>query len=554
MPFQSILQPLAFSTVDWWIVGVYILLAASPGFLVRKYVHGQADFLVAGRTLSVFLATATLTATELGLVTVMYWAEFGFRFGFSAMTIGVISGGCTLVVGLTGFMVQGLRASGATTVAEYYEMRYSRGVRFIGGCLIAAAGILNYGVFLRLEAEFIRIITGVPDLIISSNAPGAVPIEIPSVNLVMSVLLLIVLVYTLLGGMVSVVVTDYIQFIVLSLGIGATTYWVLTQSGIGGFAGMVEAVQTHRPGYGLNPLIRETLPGGEIVGLGLFWIVWQMMLWTSQNTWQTGAFRTAATDSPRTAKIMWSMASFSYFGRGVVPMLWGIGALAFLSMTGGAEAVDGVDPQQAMPTFLARLPTGLVGFLTAGMLAALMSTHSSYLLAWSGVLTEDVLSPIVQYFGGEIPAAWRIRITRILIVCLGAFLLLWGLWYEVKGAVWGYLAVTGTMYLAGSMALMAFGMYWSRANTTGAYLALLGGALPGVMYLTLRIATLIVEPEPAALLARLNEGMTDPLTGILSYPLAILAMVLGSYWGARRKDHATGPRIGTGSFMAGGGA
>ena len=49
----------AFDTVDWWIVGFYVLLATLPGFLCRKYIHGQADFLVAGRTLSVFLATAS---------------------------------------------------------------------------------------------------------------------------------------------------------------------------------------------------------------------------------------------------------------------------------------------------------------------------------------------------------------------------------------------------------------------------------------------------------------------------------------------------------------
>src|SRR5512138_1597590 len=117
-------MPLAFASVDWWIVGAYMLIATVPGFFCRKYIKGQEDFLIAGRSLNIWLATATLTATEMGLITVMYMAQMGFQNGFSAMIVGVIAGGATMFVGLTGFMVAGLRRSGVTTLAEYYEKRY----------------------------------------------------------------------------------------------------------------------------------------------------------------------------------------------------------------------------------------------------------------------------------------------------------------------------------------------------------------------------------------------------------------------------------------------
>ena len=79
-----------FTGYDWGIVVVYILIGSLPGFLLRKYIRGQGEFLVAGRTLSVFLATATLTATEMGLITVMYFAEQGFLKGFSAFVLSLI--------------------------------------------------------------------------------------------------------------------------------------------------------------------------------------------------------------------------------------------------------------------------------------------------------------------------------------------------------------------------------------------------------------------------------------------------------------------------------
>lgn len=268
--------------------------------------------------------------------------------------------------------------------------------------------------------------------------------------------------------------------------------------------------------------------------MGALWIIWQSMHWLGTNTWQTQAFRTAATDSPRTARIMWIFTAFNFFGRAVIPMLWGVAAIAYLSSTlspGDFSDLSANHTLDGMPLLLSRLPNILVGFMLAGMLAALMSTHSSYLLAWSGVLTEDLLVPIAGLLGISIRQRARIWITRFFILCLGAFLLIWGLWFEVKDTVWGYLGVTGTMYVAGSMSLVALGLYWRGANRTGAYLGLLGGALPGFVYLSGRIWQLVCTTNDwtvPPVVGQVNEFMTDPVTGVISFPLAIACMILGS--------------------------
>jgi SSS family solute:Na+ symporter len=529
-----------FTGYDWGIVIVYIIIGSLPGFLLRKYIRGQAEFLVAGRTLSVFLATATLTATELGLVTVMYFAQQAFTVGFSAFVIGLIAFVTTMFIGLTGFMVAGLRVSGVTTFAEYYEKRYSRGVRLLGGLILATAGILNYGVFIRVEADFVRIISNIPDMVLSSPATGW-KMSIPSLELVMTFLVLLVLGYTLLGGMVSVVVTDYIQFVVLTLGMGVTTWLVLTSDQSGGTAGMIQAVQQHRPGYGLNPF--ESVEKGRLIlGLGGIYVAWQVMHWTATSCWQTQAFRTAAADSPRTARIMWCLTAVNYFGRAIIPMLWGIGALAFLVRRG--VNIEKVDSLQAMPQYLAAiLPAGVAGLLLAGMLAALMSTHASYLLAWSGVLTEDLLSTVVRAMGFDLSDRTRLWITRVFILMLGAYLLVFGLWYKVKTTIFDFLAITGTMYFAGAATLLAFGLYWRRANKAGAFAGLIAGGLPGLVYLVVHIATLIVEPAavadktyvPTGTIARISGHLTENWIGLISYPLGILGMVIGSLLYERRR-------------------
>ncbi len=552
-------MPLAFAAVDWWILLACVLGTALPGFFCRKYIRGQNDFLIAGRTLSVYLSTAALATTELGLISIVFAAEMGFAVGLSGLMLGAIAGVTALGVGLTGFMVRGFRESGATTVADYYGKRYSPGVRLLGGFIIATAGILNYGMFLRPEADFVRVVMRIPDVTIPAvGIGGEGPLVLSSIKLVMVTLIVLVLLYTVVGGMVSVTLTNYLRSIVLAVSMGAVTWWVWKHPDVGGFEGILSAVREHRPGYGLNPFTTQDLVSGGFLGLGVVWVAWQCINGVAINTWQPVAFRTAAADSPRTAKIMWSLTSINSFGRAAIPMIWGLAALAYFSHKG---AVQGVEPRLAMPLFLAGLPSGLMGLVMAGMLAAFMSTHAGYLLTWSGVLTEDIVAPLARkVFRVDLDSSARVWLTRLFVLMLAVWMLYWGLWFKPQSTIWNYLSVTGTIYGAGSLALVAGGLYWRRANARGAYLALLGGALPGLAYLALRVIVLAVEPEtrevghvPVHAIARFSAHVYESYVGLIGYPLGLLGLYLGSLWGERASDPATGPRIGTGSFMAAGG-
>ena len=71
----------------------------------------------------------------------------------------------------------------------------------------------------------------------------------------------------------------------------------------------------------------------------------------------------------------------------------------------------------------------------------------------------------------------RLLLTRIFIVCIGIFILVWGLWFPLKQDLWDYMAISGSIYSIGGFALLAFGLYWRRASRVGAYLALSCGFL-----------------------------------------------------------------------------
>ncbi|MFP6702112.1 MAG: sodium:solute symporter family protein, partial [Planctomycetaceae bacterium] len=152
-----------FGTIDWVIVVVYLAGSILIGLWANRYVGGLSDYLVAGRTLRIRLALATMTGTELGLVTVMYVAELGYTKQFASLYLAVIEVLALAVIGATGVVVYRLRQEAVLTVPEYYERRYTRTVRVVGAVMMVLAGVLNMGVFLKAGSLFLVGVTGLED-------------------------------------------------------------------------------------------------------------------------------------------------------------------------------------------------------------------------------------------------------------------------------------------------------------------------------------------------------------------------------------------------------
>ncbi|HIM68667.1 MAG TPA: sodium:solute symporter family protein [Verrucomicrobia bacterium] len=449
-----------FGTIDWVIVAVYLLLSVSIAFFVKRYAGNMTNFVSAGRAVGTWLGVATLTGTEMGLITVMYSAQKGFTAGFAAFHIGVIAGVVALLIGLTGFIVVRLREHKVLTIPEYYEKRYGRRTRILGGVMLAFGGLLNMGLFLKVGAMFIVGITGMdPD----GNA----------LKVVMVVLLALVLVYTVIGGMISVVITDYIQFVILSVGI-LVAGWLAIESV--GWDNLFETVRTHKGEAGFNPVAAESSFGFEYVAWMFFLGIVNCALWP------TAVARALAMESTASLKRQYTWSSISFAIRMIIPNLLGVCAFVFVmtkapdlqQLFSPADAdVEAVDNLYAMPIFLGRiLPAGLIGLITAAMIAAFMSTHDGYLLCWSTVITQDIIAPL---FKERLDNPTRIKITRILIVLIGLYILYWGLFYTGEEDIWDYMAVTGAIYFTGAFSLLFGGLYWHRASSTGAVLALLVG-------------------------------------------------------------------------------
>ena len=114
----------------------------------------------------------------------------------------------------------------------------------------------------------------------------------------------------------------------------------------------------------------------------------------------------------------------------------------------------------------------------------------------------------------EPTAQTQILLTRIFIVVIGAYVLFWGLFYVPGQDVWEYLGVTGGVYFTGALVVLTCGLYWRRASSTGAVLALVGGS---GMLLGLKSIQKALDIEIAA-----------AHVGLFTLGLTFFLMVLGS--------------------------
>ena len=225
----------AFQTIDWVIVICYIAGILGVGVYVKRYIKGVDDYIIAGRAVGFGLAIATMIGTELGLVTIAYMGQLGFTGGFAGFHIAVITCAMSLVIGVTGFVIYRLRKLGVMTIPEFYKNRYGNKTRLVGGIILVLAGVLNMGMFLKAGAAFIGGLTGLTDT--------------TQINLIMTVLLGIVFAYTIMGGMVSVVINDFIQFIVVGASLLVVTLFCLSSFGWD-FSKVVDRVTEYRTQQG----------------------------------------------------------------------------------------------------------------------------------------------------------------------------------------------------------------------------------------------------------------------------------------------------------------
>lgn len=464
-------------TLDLVIVGVLLLLVLASGFAAGKLVKSVSDFLAANRCAGRYLLCVAQGMAGLGAISMVAYYEQYYQAGFAVQWWGFMTTPVMLIISLSGWVVYRYRETRALTLAQFFEMRYGKRFRIFSGMVIWTSGILNYGIFPGVTARFLMSFGGLPD---SFHLFG-MPVSTYAVT--MLVMLGLALFLTLQGGQIAVIISDFVQGLLMMVIMLAVLAILFNKFG---YAVIASALESAPPGASLlNPFDQSI---DKIRDFNVFFFVMTVLLNIyAYRAWQSGQGYGCAAKSAHEAR----MAGIIGEWRGQVITLsfllipicaWVL--MHHVDFSAEAAAVTRslerfsdrqTATQMLVPAALARmLPVGVMGLFVAVIIMAAVSTDDTCLHSWGSIFVQDVIIPLR---GREFSTAQHMRLLRWSIVLVAAFSFCFSLFFPLREYIIMYFQITGAIYSGGAGAVIIGGLYWKRGTTQGAFSAMILGGL-----------------------------------------------------------------------------
>lgn len=458
-------------------IALYLLLSIAIGLYAATRVHNTADYAVAGRSLPLPVVIATTFATWFGSETVLGVPARFIDGGLGAVVEDPFGASmCLVLVGL--FFAYRLYQKNLITLGDYYRQRFGRNIEVLCSAII----IFSYLGWVAAQITALG-------LVFNLLTQGAL-----SVTAGMVLGTLIVLVYTLYGGMWSVALTDFVQMIVIAVGLIAIAWYA---SELAGGAGRVVEFAAREGRFSL-------FPSGGGFKEWTFFVAAAITMMLGSIPQQDVFQRVMSSDSATTARRGPVIGGVLYLLFAFIPMF--IVASAVLVMPDPAAALLKDDPQKVLPALvMERMPLVLQIAFFGALLSAIMSTASATLLAPSTTFVENILRNLRPGMSDAV----TLKAMRVSVLVFTGCVLTYAITMQGTSI---YELVSGAYQvpLVGAFIPLVFGLYWSRATTQGALLAVAMGI--GVWLL------FVASPV-------LSEAFPQQLAGLLA---ALVGMVAGS--------------------------
>lgn len=489
--------------IDWIIVAGFFVIFLAMAIYLNAQCRTVADYLVSGRKVRMWLGMGAGLAGEVGLVSIAAMCEQGYLHGFSFVLLAILSMAVlTPLFGYFGFGIERFRATKAMSVPQYIEMRYSRRLRILTGIFNSAAGVFQMCVFPIVGAGFLRVLMRAPEHVDFAGVP------IQTTWIIMAALLACNVLFTYLGGYLTLVVTNFFHMI-LTLGALYTLLILVVQKT--GLQTTWTSLENAKGLAGFYPFAQE--------GYGPIWFFWMMtMSILLQFSYGPYLQKYAAMDKPRTASRAYLLGTLFGNGRTFAIMGLGVVALAVLGTSPPVELGVTVETWKSMatPYYLSQVtPPILMGFLLMGLISADTSTTDQYLLSWSTSIVNDCICPFLRT---PLTVKQHLKAVRITIVVLCVLFFGFGLIYTPTLPLWEYLWLCANI-IGGTGVAVLFGMYWRRATTAGAYAAVFTCLLLPVVDLIGRRVFVVWRPGQ-------QYPIAPEMTGLYSYLLAMFLLIV----------------------------
>ncbi|MFT3784863.1 MAG: hypothetical protein QM770_01690 [Tepidisphaeraceae bacterium] len=484
--------------IDWTILVLPLLVILVIGMKTRRHVKSVSDFMTGGRVAGRYLVSVSDGMAGLGLITVVGFFEFFYKSGFALGHWQTLGLPITLLLTLTGFIVYRYRETRCMTLAQFFELRYSKRFRVFCGFVAACSGILNYGIFPAVGGRFIVYYAGLPQQL------SIGPAHVDTFLIVMVISMAVALWLVLFGGQLTNMVTECVQGIInyglYLVVIGA----VLT---IFNWKQMSSAMLARPAGESmLNPFDTGNLSDFNIwfVLIGLFFSVYGMY------AWQGNAGFACAAASPHEQKMGRILGTWRGGASQVMIILLAAAAYTYMhhaDFAAGRAAVDAelatipsdaIRTQMTVPLAIRNfLPVGVAGAFLTIMIFLMVTTDTTYLHSWGSMVVQDVILPLRRRpFTPEQHLRWL----RVSIACVGMFAVVFSYLFAQTTYIFMYFAITGAIFTGGAGAVIIGGLYWKRATAVGAWTAMVVGGTFAVSAILLEQFWTTLNPTIAKLL------------------------------------------------------
>ena len=425
-------------------VVLYMAVTISIGLLAARRVRTAKDYLVAGRSLPLYMTVATVFATWFGAETVLAVSATFARDGLSGIPGDPFGASLCLVLAALLFARLFYRMN-LLTIGDFYKHRYGKAVEV----LTSVAITLSYLGWTSAQMTALG-------LVIHVLSGGAV--ELNTAILCGGA---VVMVYTLFGGMWSVAFTDLFQTVIILLGLS------LVAVTVGDLAGGAEKVWAHAVSEGKLVMFSPDMDAAAWWAMAGAFFAFAFGSIPQQDVFQ----RMTSAKDEKTAVRGTLIGAAIYFCFAFVPIYIAYSALVADPTLGGLfSSEDAREIQRILPDLvLSRMPLWTQVLFFGALLSAIMSTASGALLAPTATFTENVLRPFVR----DMSDRQLLLTLRIVLVTFTLGALLFAL--NSKSTMYEMVQNAYNVTLVGAFVPLVAGAYWKRANTQGALASIVFG-------------------------------------------------------------------------------
>ena len=429
-------------------VVLYLLGTLALGVWAGSRIKNTSDFAVAGRSLPLIMVITTTFATWFGAETVMGVPARFVQGGLNAIIEDPFGAGtCLILVGL--FFASKLYKLNLLTIGDYYRQRYGKGIEIF--CSLAI--ILSYLGWVAAQITALG-------LVFSVLTGGAMA---PAVGMVIGTLA--VLIYVVVGGFLAVALTDFIQMIVLVVGMSIIAFFAADLAG--GADKVLNMAQQAN--------LWRLLPEPNFTDIMFFIGAAITMMFGSIPQQDVFQRVMSAKDAP-TARNGAVIGGASYILFGFVPMF--IVAAAVVVMGNNAMEIARNDYQQLLPTFvMTKMPLIMQILFFGALLSAIKSTSSATLLAPSTSFTENILKNLRPGMNDR----QQLLAMRITIVIFAALVLFYAIAMEGT-SIYELVSSAYQVTLVAAFVPLVMGLYWKRATTQGAIVSIGAGLFVWILF------------------------------------------------------------------------